>query len=346
MVVSKFKSNANKDIATLASTIVGKWKKAVQQQQSKKAKMTVASPPAVPAASTPVNDTGKFTGDKAKRKWESEGVSVVRTGVPTRDACVGLIYNGLAFMSEESSTRIIIKAVEVEQAAYDEYKGDNGEYRSKLRSLFQNLKAISNRELGPRVLSGEIPPARFVTMSHEDLKSAERKEEDKKLQYDNMKKAQVPMAEKSISDALRCGRCGQKKVSYSQAQTRSADEPMTTFCECMVCGNRWKVIYIINMLDELLLIRTVLLKQGTLRDNFDSLGTFMDWFGVRALDFAWGIDNIHGSCVLCYQSSDMWLGFASRLRGILEVCWSSRAWQHAGEQPSIWNVSNNPEILK
>jgi len=55
-----------------------------------------------------------------------------------------------------------------------------------------------------------------------------------------MKKAQVPMAEKSISDALKCGKCGQKKVSYSQAQTRSADEPMTTFCECMVCGNRWK----------------------------------------------------------------------------------------------------------
>lgn len=30
---------------------------------------------------------------------------------------------------------------------------------------------------------------------------------------------------------MQCGKCGQKKVSYSQAQTRSADEPMTTFCE-------------------------------------------------------------------------------------------------------------------
>ena len=242
MVVSKLKSSTNKDIARLASEIVAKWKKAVQAQQAKqKAKMSASSPPTATTPAAQGNDSSRFTGDKAKRKWETEGVDIKRTSVPTRDACVGLIYNGLAFMSDESSTRIIIKAMEVEQAAYDEFKGDNADYRSKLRSLFQNLKAISNRELGPRVLSGEIPAQRFVTMSHEDLKSAERREEDKKLHEDNMKRAQVPMAEKSISDALRCGRCGQKKVSYSQAQTRSADEPMTTFCECTVCGNRWKV---------------------------------------------------------------------------------------------------------
>lgn len=55
-----------------------------------------------------------------------------------------------------------------------------------------------------------------------------------------MDKAMVPQEIKSISDALTCGKCGMKKVSYTQAQTRSADEPMTTFCECQNCGNRWK----------------------------------------------------------------------------------------------------------
>lgn len=39
---------------------------------------------------------------------------------------------------------------------------------------------------------------------------------------------------------MQCGKCKFMKVAYSQAQTRSADEPMTTFCECMNCGNRWK----------------------------------------------------------------------------------------------------------
>ncbi|TVY24625.1 Transcription elongation factor S-II [Lachnellula hyalina] len=244
MIVSKQKANPNKDISRLAQEIVIKWKKIVQaeQTQSKKHKMPASSPPNNGSISSPApaHEPKGFQGDKSKRRWDTEKVDIKRTGIPSRDNCIGLLYNGLAFMSTEGATTLIIKAMEVEQAAYDKFGGDNQEYRGKLRSLFQNLKNATNRELGPRVLSGEISAKRFVVMSHDELKSAQRREEDLKLEADNLKKAQVPMAEKSISDALRCGRCGQKKVSYSQAQTRSADEPMTTFCECTVCGNRWK----------------------------------------------------------------------------------------------------------
>jgi transcription elongation factor S-II len=234
--------NPNKDVARLASEIVAKWKKIVtaEQEAAKKRKMAGSSPPKAQSPAI-ANEVQSFTGDVSKRRWEHEKVDIKRTGYPTRDACIGLLYNGLAFMSNEASVHVIIKAMEVEAAAFEAFKGETPDYKSKLRSLYQNLKAISNRELGPRVMSGEIPAAQFVVMSHEELKSAERRKIDEKLEVENMKKAQVPMAEKSISDALRCGKCGQKKVSYTQAQTRSADEPMTTFCECTVCGNRWKV---------------------------------------------------------------------------------------------------------
>ena len=110
----------------------------------------------------------------------------------------------------------------------------------KIRSLFQNLKNKSNQALRSRVYSGEISPSRFIKMTHDELKSAERKAEDLKMMKENMDKAMVAQEEKSISTALQCGKCGQRKVSYTQAQTRSADEPMTTFCECLNCGNRWK----------------------------------------------------------------------------------------------------------
>lgn len=37
-----------------------------------------------------------------------------------------------------------------------------------------------------------------------------------------------------------CFKCGSKKCTYYQLQTRSADEPMTTFVTCSQCFNRWK----------------------------------------------------------------------------------------------------------
>ena len=39
---------------------------------------------------------------------------------------------------------------------------------------------------------------------------------------------------------LQCKKCGSKKTSYYELQTRSADEPMTVFARCHECPNRWK----------------------------------------------------------------------------------------------------------
>lgn len=38
-----------------------------------------------------------------------------------------------------------------------------------------------------------------------------------------------------------CLRCKTKKVIYYQKQTRSCDEPITTFFTCTNCGKSWKV---------------------------------------------------------------------------------------------------------
>lgn len=135
---------------------------------------------------------------------------------------------------------ILIVAKQVEAAAYANAGSVNDAYKAKMRSLFQNLKNKTNPQLRKRVLAGDVAPSKFVVMTHEEMKSDERRAEDKALNQVNMNQAMVAQVEKAISKEFQCGKCKQKMVSYSQAQTRSADEPMTTFCECMNCGNRWK----------------------------------------------------------------------------------------------------------
>lgn len=45
---------------------------------------------------------------------------------------------------------------------------------------------------------------------------------------------------KTSGGLFKCGKCKSTDTSNRQAQTRSADEPMTVFVHCQNCGNRWK----------------------------------------------------------------------------------------------------------
>lgn len=251
--VGKLRTNSNKEIARAASELVAKWKKLVEHEKKHKShKLNSPAPGSAPSSSpnartTPVpapaaakGTSAKFTGNAETRKFESDGVDTQRTDSQVRNSCIGLIYNGLAYRSVESPSDVIARAVSVEQAAFSRFRGESNDYKKKIRSLFSNLKDRSNRELGLRVMSGTISADKFVGMSDEELKSESLRKLDREAEEENIKNAQVAKGEKSYSDSLECGRCKKKMVSYTQAQTRSADEPMTTFCECMNCGKRWK----------------------------------------------------------------------------------------------------------
>ena len=41
----------------------------------------------------------------------------------------------------------------------------------------------------------------------------------------------------ATTDIFTCKKCHNKRCTVHQLQTRSADEPMTTFYTCMICGN-------------------------------------------------------------------------------------------------------------
>ncbi|KAF1835417.1 transcription elongation factor [Decorospora gaudefroyi] len=252
VTINRLRTHKDPAIQRLATELVAKWRDEVKKKQPAKkdgpakaaanggATSSPAPPPSGTASPAPSQAKKKHDVAADKRNYKTDKVKYQVTGSEARDNCVRLMYDGLAFMSEAMPDEILGIAKQVEAAAYTNAGSVNEAYKTKMRSLFQNLKNKSNPQLRKRVLTGQVSPKQFVVMTHDDMKSDARRAEDKKLEQENMKEAMVAAVEKAISKEFQCGKCKQKMVSYSQAQTRSADEPMTTFCECMNCGNRWK----------------------------------------------------------------------------------------------------------
>jgi DNA-directed RNA polymerase subunit M/transcription elongation factor TFIIS len=51
---------------------------------------------------------------------------------------------------------------------------------------------------------------------------------------------EVRKVDTDVEGVFKCGKCKTYKTTYYQLQTRSADEPATTFVTCLNCNNRWK----------------------------------------------------------------------------------------------------------
>ncbi|PKA60286.1 hypothetical protein AXF42_Ash008345 [Apostasia shenzhenica] len=131
-------------------------------------------------------------------------------------------------------------AVTVESVMFEKLGRSNGSHKVKYRSIMFNLKDAKNTDLRRRVLLGHITPQVLINMTAEEMASDERKLANKQIQEKALFECERAGAPKATTDQFKCGRCGQRKCTYYQLQTRSADEPMTTFVTCVNCNNHWK----------------------------------------------------------------------------------------------------------
>ena len=108
-------------------------------------------------------------------------------------------------------------------------------YINKFKIIFHNIK---NPIILQKIKARKIQPHKMAFMNHLDLlpEKWDVKIEEKKTR---LKNKFFPKIEAS-TDNFCCSKCKSRACTYYQLQTRSADEPMTTFVTCTNCGNRWK----------------------------------------------------------------------------------------------------------
>ena len=113
-------------------------------------------------------------------------------------------------------------------------------YRQKFLTLCFNFdKSESLRE---SVKTGKIKSAELMNFEPNELwaKGPYAKAVEKKIFKELQKQRLENEALRGVEGFFTCGKCKSKKTTYYQLQTRSADEPMTTFVSCLNCGKRWK----------------------------------------------------------------------------------------------------------
>ncbi|NXK08368.1 TCEA2 protein, partial [Herpetotheres cachinnans] len=124
---------------------------------------------------------------------------------------------------------------------YQDVKNTDMKYKNRVRSRISNLKDSKNPELKKNVLCGAITPEQIAVMTSEEMASNELKEIRKAMTKEAIREHQMAKTGGTQTDLFTCGKCKKKNCTYTQVQTRSSDEPMTTFVVCNECGNRWKV---------------------------------------------------------------------------------------------------------
>ena len=114
------------------------------------------------------------------------------------------------------------------------------QYVTKLLSMAFNLKNPKNPALQAKVVGGDIAPTRLVAMTPYELFPELWDPVFERVAHQQLRKQLTHDLDTVPDGAFKCSKCGSLKTTFYLMQTRSADEPMTVFIQCLACSKRWK----------------------------------------------------------------------------------------------------------
>ena len=113
------------------------------------------------------------------------------------------------------------------------------QYKRTFLRVYRNLITNNNAdELRSRIEKNIIDIKKIAEYSPEQL--APTKWANAKLEIQRQTLLKKPKKEDIPDGIFFCTKCKLYKTDYYAIQTRSADEPMTNYIQCLLCDKRWK----------------------------------------------------------------------------------------------------------
>lgn len=176
---------------------------------------------------------------------------------PCEDACVSVRANAMGAINKYADPRVVERCAmhELENACWKRAQAVASEtmamrgtfsaddstdlvcaiYRQACCDSIRNLStdplvSNGNKHLVEAILDGLVSLASVPSMSASELAPGTHAPAPTRC---------TTGAEDAATDAFECPRCGERKCTHYELQTRSADEATTVFVTCVACNNRW-----------------------------------------------------------------------------------------------------------
>ncbi len=113
-------------------------------------------------------------------------------------------------------------------------------YVNKIITLYNNLDKdsyVKDISFLDRLLKGDIDVKNIAFLSPQEINVEHWKKQIEKQDANDEFLYSRTIGIKT--NEYKCSRCKKNDCSYYQLQTRSCDEPMTTYVNCLNCGHKW-----------------------------------------------------------------------------------------------------------
>lgn len=248
------KCSKDDEVISLSKTLIKNWKKFLANTPSSAGSGGKDSSSSNNSKSNSKSSSGSSSGKKSsdsKKDDKDKDRSKIQTSFPNasntmtdavRIKCREMLAGSIKIEGEypEGCQPPEELADELEECIYAEFKNTDMRYKNRVRSRVANLKDTKNPTLRTNFISGAITAQQLAKMTPEEMASDEMKKLRDKFVKEAINDAQLATVQGTHTDLLKCGKCRKRNCTYNQIQTRSADEPMTTFVLCNSCGHRWK----------------------------------------------------------------------------------------------------------